>query len=126
MNESDGKKTPLHVAVIEGQISNLLLMVQNRANVNAQDENMSTPMHYASLLGRVNCATVLFKNGAKLDIKDNKGELALDVAINHQKADCVTFLRLASLALTTEGTIDDSFMEALQNFSQEASNQEDQ
>lgn len=67
----------------------------------------------------------MFKNGAKLDIKDSDGQTPLELAVTHQKADCVTFLRLASLAVA-EGTIDDSFMEALQSFSQEAASKADE
>jgi hypothetical protein len=66
---------------------------------------------------------ILFKNGAKLDIKDNNGQTALDIAVNGQKADCVTFLRLAQLATMEGGSPDESFMEALQNFTTDTQEQ---
>ena len=64
--------------------------------------------------------SVLFKNGASLDVKDSEGQVPLDLAIAKHKADCVTFLRLAQLAISEGNLNDDSFMEALQIFSVDA------
>lgn len=50
-NEEDGGKTPLHVATIESNVLVVLLLTQNRANVNAQDQLQKTPLHYAALHG---------------------------------------------------------------------------
>ena len=66
---------------------------------------------------------ILFKNGAKLDVKDCFAQTPLDIAIAGQKADCVTFLRLAQLATQDGGSFDESFMEALQNFTSETQDQ---
>jgi hypothetical protein len=49
----------------------------------------------------------------------------LDLAIANQKADCVTFLRLAILAVSEGGTSDESFLEALNTFSLDAQRQEE-
>jgi len=93
-----------------------MLLVQNRVDVNVMDAQNQTPLHFAAITGNTNCVAILFKNGAKLDLKDSNGQTPLDIAVNGQKADCVTFLRLAQLAVQDGGSIDESFMEALQNF----------
>ena len=59
----------------------------------------------------------MFKNGAKLDIKTEDGHTPLDLAVANQKADAVTLLRLAQLAVSEiQNGNDESFMEALQAF----------
>lgn len=121
-SEKDGLKTCGHRAVIEGKLLNLVLLLQNRIDVNCLDAQHWTPLHHAAFLGRVDAAYILFKNGAKLDIRDGSNLSPLDVAIAHQKADLVTFLRLAQMAIA-EGQVnstDDSFSEALQHFSIDA------
>ena len=40
---------------------------------------------------------VLFRSGAKIDAKDITGQTPLELAIAGQKADCVTYLRLAQV-----------------------------
>jgi hypothetical protein len=54
-NELEDLKTPLHVAIIEGQVTSVMLLCQNRANVNALDAKGWTPMHYATLYGMLYC-----------------------------------------------------------------------
>src|SRR5690606_36509012 len=95
-------------------------LTQNRANVNSKDENGWTSIHYAAFHGYTSCAAVLFKNGAKLELTTIDGQTPLSIAIQNQKADCVTLLRLARLARNEENSIDESFMEALENFSYDA------
>ncbi len=51
VNEDDKKRTPLHIATIEGNGHIVMLLAQNRANVNAIDELLKTPLHYASEYG---------------------------------------------------------------------------
>jgi len=123
INKGDGNKTPVHASVIEGFVSGLMLLAQNRAEMNTADSQSWTPLHYAAQLGRTNCVAILFKNGAKIDVKDANGQTPLDLAVVGQKADCVTYLRLAMLAISEGGAMDESFMEALQNFTYDTQHQ---
>ncbi len=50
-NDKDHKKTAVHIAVIEGQLPTVMLLCQNRANVNLQDHKSWTPMHWAAYCG---------------------------------------------------------------------------
>jgi len=120
INEEEGGKTPLHIAVFEGNYVCTTLLVHNRADPNIQDIKKWTPLHYAACFGKTSSACVLFKNGAKLEPKNEDGNTPLDLAVATQKADCVTFLRLASMAVKEQTLTDDTFLEALQTFSIEA------
>jgi len=103
-----------------------VLLVQNRADVNLQNSKGWTALHYAAFQGKTGSACFLFKNGAKLDIKTEDGHTPLDLAISNQKADAVTLLRLAQLAVSEiQHGNDDSFMEALQTFNLDSQVNED-
>ena len=66
--------TPLHIAAKSGyqRISQLLL--QNSANINAQDNNGWTPLHYAIINDEIQLINYLIKKGADLSVKDRWGE----------------------------------------------------
>jgi len=110
-------KTPLHIAVYEGNYECVTMLIHNRADVNVVDSKNWTPLHYAACFGKTSSACVLFKNGAKLEPKNDEDHTPLDLAVATQKADCVTFLRLAQLATKENSLNDESFLEALHTFS---------
>jgi ankyrin repeat protein len=110
--------TAVHEAVQCDHPQALLLLLLNRAPANTTNRDSATPLHLAASRGATHCASVLIRNGANLDLKDAKGKTALDIAVDSERADCVTLLRLAQLAKQDER--DESFMEALQAFSYDA------
>jgi ankyrin repeat protein len=118
-NAAENNLTALHEVVIEGWVEGVVCLLQNRAEVGVVDEGGWTPMHFAAEKGATHCANILFKYGEKLNTKDIQGQTPVDIAMIHQHADCVTFLRLANLAQSEieAGNSPDEFMEALENFS---------
>eukprot|EP01116_Phalansterium_solitarium_P023748 TRINITY_DN8484_c0_g1_i2.p1 TRINITY_DN8484_c0_g1~~TRINITY_DN8484_c0_g1_i2.p1 ORF type:complete len:708 (-),score=331.27 TRINITY_DN8484_c0_g1_i2:373-2496(-) len=116
----DGK-TGVHLAIELNSFALLTFLLQNRADVNAVDCRLWTPMHYVACYDCVAFAGTLFRNGARIDTRDSAGLLPVDVAVNEQKANVVTFLRLAQMAQQENMSSDESFMEALYSLSAEAS-----
>eukprot|EP01119_Soliformovum_irregulare_P025849 TRINITY_DN9675_c0_g1_i1.p1 TRINITY_DN9675_c0_g1~~TRINITY_DN9675_c0_g1_i1.p1 ORF type:complete len:747 (+),score=228.32 TRINITY_DN9675_c0_g1_i1:245-2242(+) len=118
-------KSCLDTAISHGNIAAVALLLFNKADLAYHDLRGWTALHYAAHYGRTNSLSALFKNGGAtlLDAKDKNGKTALDIAVAEQKADCVTFLRLAQLAVSEGSINDDSFMEALHNFSMDAQQQ---
>jgi hypothetical protein len=116
--ESEGK-TPLHAAVIEGNLSCVEFLIQAGANVNPVDTWSWTPLHYAVLHGKVKCAILLVKRYADVAVKDRDGNSPLNIAVMNQQADCVTLLRLTQLSLqeTPQHRDATSFATALKEFS---------
>ena len=60
------------MAVIRGNSKIAKLLIQNGANVNAQDHRGWTPMHHAAKKGDIPMMKTLKKLGADLNIKTSK------------------------------------------------------
>lgn len=54
-------RTPLHLAVIRGNISIVRALIENGANRNARDFDENTPLHMASEFGHFDCIIYLIK-----------------------------------------------------------------
>ncbi|XP_072040089.1 uncharacterized protein [Amphiura filiformis] len=75
-------QSPAHVAAFGSQPHCLMWLVQNGANVNAQDYLGETPSHKAARSGSLECLGILKANGAQFTIKNNNGHLPKDLAIS--------------------------------------------
>lgn len=71
--------TPLHNAVLEGNLGAVELLVQHGADVNRQDADTWTPLHAACANGEADIARFLLSKGASKDIKTADGERPLDL-----------------------------------------------
>ncbi|KAK0047002.1 protein phosphatase 1 regulatory subunit 12A [Biomphalaria pfeifferi] len=71
--------TPLHNAVLEGNLAAVKLLVQHGADVNKKDVDTWTPLHAACANGEADIARYLLSKGASKDIKTNDGERPLDL-----------------------------------------------
>ncbi|GFS17838.1 protein phosphatase 1 regulatory subunit 27-like [Elysia marginata] len=71
--------TPLHNAVLEGNLGAVELLVQHGADINKQDADTWTPLHAACANGEADIARFLLSRGARKDIKTADGERPLDL-----------------------------------------------
>ncbi|KAK3733024.1 hypothetical protein RRG08_002626 [Elysia crispata] len=71
--------TPLHNAVLEGNLGAVELLVQHGADINRQDADTWTPLHAACANGEADIARYLLSRGASKDIKTADGERPLDL-----------------------------------------------
>jgi ankyrin repeat protein len=63
--------TPLHLACREGSIGVMRLLVDNHANVNAQDRDDYTPLHYAVIKQADTIVRELIIKGANVNLVDD-------------------------------------------------------
>lgn len=63
-------QTPLHYAVIEGQLECAKVLIDHKAGINLQDNQKRTPLHMAVLNGNLEMCRLLTENNANGDIKD--------------------------------------------------------
>ena len=59
------RRTALHIAVRDGSVEFVRLLLDNHANVNIGDENDVTPLHTASCLGLMDIARILLQTGTR-------------------------------------------------------------
>ncbi|KAK3093691.1 hypothetical protein FSP39_018947 [Pinctada imbricata] len=76
---NDAGLTPLHQAVLDGNITAVRLLIQHGAEVNRQDEDSWTPLHAACAEGHADIARLLLKHGASKEILTEDGERPLDL-----------------------------------------------
>uniref|UniRef100_A0A8C6YV46 Uncharacterized protein n=1 Tax=Nothoprocta perdicaria TaxID=30464 RepID=A0A8C6YV46_NOTPE len=80
----------LHVAVVKGNVTNLL---ECNAEVNAKNQVGWTPLHLALLKGNMAIIKTLIMAGALLDVEDITGCMALQLAIRPQRENIFTLLQ---------------------------------
>lgn len=71
--------TPLHQAVLDGNIAVTKLLVAHGADVNKQDEDFWTPLHAACAEGHSEIVKFLLTKGADRHIMTDNGERPLDL-----------------------------------------------
>ncbi|KAK7103633.1 protein phosphatase 1 regulatory subunit 27-like [Littorina saxatilis] len=71
--------TPLHQAVLEGNINAVLLLCSHGADVNRPDSDTWTPLHAACAEGHADIVRLLLHKGAKKEVKTVEGERPLDL-----------------------------------------------
>ncbi|KAK7504136.1 hypothetical protein BaRGS_00004440 [Batillaria attramentaria] len=76
---NDAGLSPLHAAVLEGNLAAVQLLVKHGADVNTQDTDTWTPLHAACAEGHCEIVRLLLANGARKDLKTCEGERPLDL-----------------------------------------------
>ncbi|OWF40230.1 protein phosphatase 1 regulatory subunit 27-like [Mizuhopecten yessoensis] len=76
---NDAGLTPLHQAVLDGNMMAVRLLIEHGANVNKQDEDSWSPLHAACAEGHADIAKLLLQHGAKKDLLTEDGERPLDL-----------------------------------------------
>lgn len=98
----------------------LEFLIQSGADTKAVDSHGRTVVHIAAEQGYTQCLLLLYRRGAPLDTKDHAGLTPVDLALQHQKADSVTLLRLALLSAEEQrGDFEATFAQAFQHFSED-------
>ena len=69
---------PLHVAASWGRTDIARLLLEKKADINAEDSEQATPLHLAVLAGNISTVKLLIEEGAKLDVVDKVGKTLLD------------------------------------------------
>ncbi|XP_066919243.1 arf-GAP with coiled-coil, ANK repeat and PH domain-containing protein 2-like [Clytia hemisphaerica] len=97
VNEKADNKTALHQSVITGSVSASEYLLQNGAQVNAQDNFGRSALHYAAMHGSTGHTCLFLKRDADQKLKDKENQDALTIALQNTHADIVTLIRLARL-----------------------------
>ena len=84
--------TPLHLASEEGHVDVARILVEQGADVTAQDKDGSTPLHRASERGHLDLARFLVEHGANAAAKNKYGWTPLDRASERGHLDVKQFL----------------------------------
>ena len=86
--------SPLHLAVIEGNIEVTNLLISEGANIEIKDSKWgSSPLLYACQNGRTKLVQMLLQNGANINSKSYDGSTAIHFAAQSGKTDLVIFLQ---------------------------------
>ncbi|MFJ9907925.1 ankyrin repeat domain-containing protein [Streptomyces sp. NPDC101152] len=88
-------RTPLHIAALRGDVSEVEQLIASGADPSAADSNGFTPLHLAAQEGHVGVAQVLLDSGAEVDRKNRFGNTALSVAVfnSRGRGDLISLLR---------------------------------
>jgi hypothetical protein len=76
--------TPLHIAVSQNRIENVLILLREGADPNAQNKIGNTPLHFCARLANLEIAKALIAGKARQSIKNRKSQTPLS-ACNHYK-----------------------------------------
>ena len=72
--------TPLSWAALMGHTEVVALLLEQGADVNAQNRDGATPLHSAAFLGRTETVKLLLEKGADPKLRNNTGSTAIDGA----------------------------------------------
>jgi ankyrin repeat protein len=84
--------TPLHSAARGGYKNVAELLLANKADVNAENEEGWTPLHLAALMGHKDFAELLLANKANVNASDKFGVQAMALAVTANRKDVVELL----------------------------------
>jgi len=92
-NNHSYSMTPLMVAVRNGNINAVKLLIKAGANVNAKSSpEESTPLMYASQRDWIDIMRMLLKAGAEIEATDSYGQTALHYAVLERNEEAMEFL----------------------------------
>ncbi|KAF5306417.1 hypothetical protein FQA39_LY08926 [Lamprigera yunnana] len=89
VNQSDGEMfSPLQIAVHNGDLRMVKLLLEKRANVQFMNRQRHTPLHLASQKGFVDIMNILIEHGANLNAHDLEdcSPLSLAILYGHEEA----------------------------------------
>lgn len=70
-------RTPLHEACLQGHINVIKILLDNGADIEANDNNEIKPLHYAVYARNKDVIITLLNRGANVDCRDNQGNTPL-------------------------------------------------
>ena len=85
-------ETALMFAIEKGHNEIARLLIENGADIDAQDKYQRTALMRASARGNTDMVALLVENGADVNVKDQKDLSALDIAIKFAHDDIVSLL----------------------------------
>jgi ankyrin repeat protein len=83
-----GGETALIEAAQEGKATMLSLLIENKADLDAQDQYGQTALHRAAFNGMLLIVQLLVQAGCKTDIKDGEGILAVQRILHSPPCPC--------------------------------------
>ncbi|SFJ75113.1 ankyrin repeat domain-containing protein [Thermoflavimicrobium dichotomicum] len=89
---ADWGKTPLMVHTLHNRQEMIQYLIQQGADLNAQDEDGNTALHYAISKRAKQIAEILLKAGANPNIQNEKGETPLYIAVSANNKELVDLL----------------------------------
>lgn len=100
---------PLHHAVCaNANIEIVKFLLDNGAEVNAQNKYKSTPLHWAASFSNKYIVKLLLDNGATIDIKDNNGHTPLHRAILENNKAVIELLIKSKSNVNTNSSINET------------------
>ncbi|MEN6355480.1 MAG: ankyrin repeat domain-containing protein [Armatimonadota bacterium] len=102
LKDDDGA-TPLHHAAAKGQLAVVKLLIDNKADVNAQKKDGVTPLHVAAALGYKDVVVALLDAKADPCAVDKKGRTPLSIAKAGGKVEIENIIRSRISKTTAAG-----------------------
>ena len=90
-NYRDGKKCPLHYAVIQGNIKAAGVLLKSTNELYCRAENLASSLHLAARDGNMSMITSLCKNGARIYYQDTYGHTPVYWAAQYGKEEALKF-----------------------------------
>ena len=84
--------TPLHIAVRNGKINNVRILLEHHAQADEINNDRKTPLHIAAEVGSVEIAQLLKQYGANFNAKDKNDQTPLIRATVHVRSNIVRFI----------------------------------
>jgi ankyrin repeat protein len=92
LRSKGGIISSIHVAAQTGDVAGAKTLIEQGADVNAQDDKGLTPLHYAVQGGHKELVELLIANGADINGKDKGGYTSLYYAVWYENKDIVKLL----------------------------------
>ena len=79
--------TPLHLAAENGHLSVVEYLVNQKADINAKEQNDCAPLHLAARNGHLNVVEYLINQKADINAKNKDGKTPLVLASDMERLD---------------------------------------
>eukprot|EP00736_Rhodelphis_marinus_P003370 Rmarinus@m.17781 len=86
------KRTPLHLAIVQGDLNALELLLVAGADLQGCDEDGNSPLHLSVSAGRIETTAMVLKYGADINAVNHAGCTPLHTAAARGKSDVVAML----------------------------------